>query len=588
MVRRGRRYPSRAARAQARISRDYPIRRYGRAYYERGTADNIARFGPSLKAAKEAAEKGDNSFLLNRRKYGYRGRGGYIGRSLGRFAGDRFGLGDAGALIGDKAGDWLWGKTKGLLGMGLYEGRGAYDGRVASNQLMAGSDRSAPKFQSVGDETGALVISHTEYIGDLYGNDFIDGSTTQVKPFQVRSYELNPGIERTFPWLSQIAQNYEEYEFGQLVFQYKATVNSTVAADGQVGSVVMATNYNASSRPFDEKGSMMQYDGSCSARTTASQVHGVECDPDKLSGSAGHYIRVKPKAGQDLKTYDHGTFQLATAGLPASFANETLGELWVYYTVKLRKPRLFSGKSLNVSRDMYVANTLGATVSGSSPVRFAAADTNNIGTKLVKASDSGAGSFYDLVFPASYSGSVEIRIGFAGSLGTSWTGDLSGALQVISRDATPSDHASTVAATARGLITDDGGSTGNIVVIPDMYAAYPKSLGQLTDEPANAFHPQWIQALSSADNSSANNPDRLLAIAHIRVSTATNGTDNRLKMWLPNPNEGDATWTMGQYSIEIQEYNTFDLPVSAPSPTFSLLAADGQVTKQSADLQRET
>ena len=107
MVRRHRRYPSRAARAQARVSRDYPLRRYGRAYYERGSATSRGMFGPTLKEAKEAAEAGNSTFLDNRRKYGYRGRGGYIGRSLGRFAGDKIGLGAAGAVIGDKAGDWL-------------------------------------------------------------------------------------------------------------------------------------------------------------------------------------------------------------------------------------------------------------------------------------------------------------------------------------------------------------------------------------------------------------------------------------------------------------------------------------------------
>ena len=156
--------------------------------------------------------------------------GGYFGRTFGRAIGSKFGAGKLGSQVGDWVGDKAWGAAKGWLGLGLYEGQGQYG---ATNSLISGSHRTPPRFGSVNDETGALIVSHREYIGDIFGPD------EASRNFKNRTYALNPGIESTFPWLSQIAQNYEEYEFGQLVFEYKSTVNPSVSGDGQMGTIVM-------------------------------------------------------------------------------------------------------------------------------------------------------------------------------------------------------------------------------------------------------------------------------------------------------------------------------------------------------------
>jgi hypothetical protein len=44
---------------------------------------------------------------------------------------------------------------------------------------------------------------------------------TQV--FKNVAYALNPGVERSFPWLPQIAQNFTEYKWIQLVFEWVPT-----------------------------------------------------------------------------------------------------------------------------------------------------------------------------------------------------------------------------------------------------------------------------------------------------------------------------------------------------------------------------
>ena len=62
-----------------------------------------------------------------------------------------------------------------------YSGRGMY----TSNALIKGSGMSAPKVRAIGDETGAISLTHREYIGDIYGPS---------NNFSNQSFPLNPGF----------------------------------------------------------------------------------------------------------------------------------------------------------------------------------------------------------------------------------------------------------------------------------------------------------------------------------------------------------------------------------------------------------
>jgi hypothetical protein len=500
----------------------YPWGTHGAVRLERGTDYNLRNFGTTYKEATDEQK-------ANRRKSGYTGRGKYWGRALGSALGGIGGMmlgGPKGAAIGGSLGGSLGDK---LTGRGLYEGRGSY---AVTNSLMSGSSSKPPMFKSISDETGALVVSHREYIADIFGNE-----TTES--FKNRSYSINPGLERTFPWLSQIAQNYEEYEMVQCVFEFRSTVAVDVSSNGQVGTIVMVTNYNAGNRPFTDKNTMMQYDGAMSCKTTQSMIHGVECDPSKISGPAGNYIRANPVvSGQDVKTYDHGLFQLASIGLPDAYANDNIGELWISYTVKLRKPRLFSGKGLNVSRDQYLCTgpTGSTNIFANMTPYLGTAVSNNIGTIVnfvsTKPGDSSI-SLYDLVFPASYSGNLEIKVTANGTLNmsvnkSSW------------RKCFANDDA------VAGTFEFNSGTTGNFAKRYDIYGALPDS--QSAGE--------WYCSAVDDPNSTADN-DQAMILLHVKVSIATDGVDNKLRFQLPM--EGVAG---DQLSIEVAEYNTFDISLT--------------------------
>jgi len=257
---------------------------------------------------------------------------------------------------------------QGVQGQGMYSGYGAYKPKKkrkrlstgpsktpVTNSLIAGSDVLIPSFTSAGNETGGITISRKEYLGDVFAPTLTGPG--EIPSFTNTTYAINPGVERSFPWLSQIAQNFEEYTLHQLIYTFRTTItdvgNSTT---GQCGTVVMCTSYNVGNTPFDDKITMMEYEGAMSAKATDSMLHGVECDPSKLSGNSGKYVRANGFANdlQNNKDYDHGLFQIAVANPPLDYANQTLGELWVTYTISLRKPKFFVGRGFGISQDLYL------------------------------------------------------------------------------------------------------------------------------------------------------------------------------------------------------------------------------------------
>lgn len=300
----------------------------------------------------------------------------------------------------------------------IFTGRGAYTGGAKNNLFLDSSDSyaSEPTFSSAGDETGALTIRHREFITDIYGNSLSGGNPI---PFVNQGFELNPGLERTFPWLSQVAQNFDEYSIKQMVFTYKSTIQDVNSANGQVGSIVTATQYNPSRPNFTNKMVMMEYAHAHTTKAVDTNIHGVEADPTKNSGPEGKYVRSGDvPANEDIKTYDLGRFQIAVCGTPTVLADLPIGELWVDYTVELRKPKLYTGTGLGIStfttRNSQISSTSSANNRQEAPlghftssVNFPVFSQHNNLAAIISKS-SGAGT--SLQLPDNFAGDIELEI----------------------------------------------------------------------------------------------------------------------------------------------------------------------------------
>jgi len=234
---------------------------------------------------------------------------GDVGHILGNAIGSMFNMNLSGP------GRWLGTGIGSIFGSGDYTMTGA----PPKNNVLVNS-AEIPQFSTTRQTN---VVCHREYLQDWTG----------TSSFLNKGFKLNPGDEDTFPWLSSIAQNYQEYKFHGLVFEFKPLITDFVTG-GAPGVVIMATNYNSSEPIYTTKQQMENSEFAVSVKPTHNLMHGVECDLSQTPNPIKYVRDGQLTAAEDPKLYDLGVFQFANQGSPA----QLLGEIWVSYCVEFFKP----------------------------------------------------------------------------------------------------------------------------------------------------------------------------------------------------------------------------------------------------------
>jgi hypothetical protein len=373
---------------------------------------------------------------MYRKALGFRGAGDYGWQgSLLRGAGETLGS--------------LWGNRQGGRSIGAnvskFFGWGDYGGDAGGNQIMAGSAHTPLSVnQDSNNLQGDVYLSHREFLQNVTAT----GGGGNISPFSLVSFPINVGMNTTFPWLSQIAENFTMYELQGCIFEFKPT-SGELGATGthSLGKAVMATQYDPDAPAFTSTVQMENYDYANACKPSEHMLHGVETAVGQRATNL-LYVRtgVSPK---DKVFTDVGNFQIATEGLPiTSGTTAVVGELWVAYRVKLSRAQLFSnllgasiptdwllgytaagGGSLFTATSQQLQSNgqaysydLNSFVSG----QLARKKTNNLGVNVAYATGAPTTSF-QVIFPANIvSGTYQItvldtHIDNAGT-GASWTG----------------------------------------------------------------------------------------------------------------------------------------------------------------------
>lgn len=184
---------------------------------------------------------------------------------------------------------------------------------------------------SYGDNGRSCRVQHKEFIQN------VSGTTAFTVPLFLA---LNPGLAGTFPWLSNIANNFEQYRVRMMRFCYLTRTGTNIP-----GSVLMAPDYDAADASPVSEQIMSNYaevvedapwkDICCVLRPAGMHALG----PKK-------FVRNGNALNQDLKTTDVGSFILATVDGTAV----NWGKLWVEYDVEFFEPQLNpNGSSLATS-----------------------------------------------------------------------------------------------------------------------------------------------------------------------------------------------------------------------------------------------
>lgn len=322
------------------------------------------------------------------------------GGGVGNFLGSKIGMGAAGRSLGRGVGARL----SRLLGTGEYT---TNQGDMVANSLFGRGGQTAGgpgTFESMG---GGIRLKHREYIQDIFL------PTTVGAAFTNAAFIVNPGLSFVFPYLAQIAANFEQYKFHGLVFEF---VSST-SQYGQtaLGTYVMAMEYNSAAPVFTTKPQMENSDYALSARLDKSGMYGVEC---AKGSQAQEYFYVRaPGQATVSNLYDLGIMQLGVAtttvaaGGTGLVAGSAIGELWVTYDVELIRPRI------SVFRPGYSHIRTTGGVNPANPLGAPAARTI-----------TSFGSLTGVTCPASSIQFPNASVGDVYSIMINWTGTVTAAL----------------------------------------------------------------------------------------------------------------------------------------------------------------
>lgn len=207
------------------------------------------------------------------------------------------------------------------------------------------------------ESSGSIRFPYRELLTEL------NGSTGFVN----QAFALNPGDVNTFPFLSKLAQYFTEYNFESLravfVSQSADALNSTNTA---LGSIHMATNYNALEPAFTSEAQVLVTPGVTCTKPSTDAVHYIDVMP--RNGRETLYIRSSAVYGNaDARLDDLGLLQISTAGMQAV---ADIGKVWIEYDVVLRKPRLAEAGSVGAASFAHIRSSA-AGASASNPLSSA-------------------------------------------------------------------------------------------------------------------------------------------------------------------------------------------------------------------------
>jgi hypothetical protein len=153
----------------------------------------------------------------------------------------------------------------------------------------------------------------------------IDGSSALT----VQRFQLNPGLANTFPWLAEIAGQWQQYRFHSLCFRFVTRTGTST-----VGSIILSPDYN----PNDPVPA-----GEAEASNTQDSVEDVvwkdlvcKLDPASMFPLGSRKMVRRSATGYDRNIYDAGCMNVVTLECADSSA---IGKLWVDYDVELFVPQ---------------------------------------------------------------------------------------------------------------------------------------------------------------------------------------------------------------------------------------------------------
>jgi len=198
------------------------------------------------------------------------------------------------------------------------------------SQLMQIRSSAAPASKSFRIVTKAPIISQNPKSMRVRHRELVVPSILGSVAFGVaNTLSLNPGLAGVFPWLSNMALNWEQYRVHKLRAEY-----IPIAPSSTQGDILLSPDYDATdSTPTTEQQASDNQDtvtDSCWQRVT------LDMNPESLMGGVSRKFTRNSAIAGDLKTFDLGKLYVITnnaSGTPS------FGKLFLEYDFEFFVPK---------------------------------------------------------------------------------------------------------------------------------------------------------------------------------------------------------------------------------------------------------
>jgi len=184
-----------------------------------------------------------------------------------------------------------------------------------------------------------VVVTHREYIQDITQSTGFTNVVPTNGLVNTPGFIINPANPGTFPWLSQIAINFQQYQFLGCVFEYRSLCGE-ISTALPLGSVSLATNYNTNDSTFATRIQALNTEFHVDGKPTEDLIHPIETKPSQTSIPIMYTNGGTIPTNSDARLYNLGLMQIMTNGNPSG--SGVVGELYVSYKVALYKPILLN------------------------------------------------------------------------------------------------------------------------------------------------------------------------------------------------------------------------------------------------------
>ena len=341
-----------------------------RQYYARRKSVGRARmYGQGAYKVGRPYIRGRGAYSVPRNFFNAKNVGGSVLGTLGGVAGSALGSAIApgiGTALGGTAGASI-GKALGELGGSVFKQLTGWGDYTLRENSLVYPDRVVPSF---GEDS--IRVKKREYICD------INASTA----FANNSFPVNPGLSEVFPWLSAIANNYEQYRWNGLVYQYVSTSSDAIASSTNLGmgQLCIASDYNAGDEAYRNLPQALSSMFANSGKPSENIMHAVECAPTDVPNKLFYCRSGDVPSGQDIRLYDMLSLQVMTQKMPAAYTG--MGQLWVSYDITFCKSIQNNQLGFDINTDKYIMVAPSQTSSKYFGTSRTLVDRSNLGTTV--------------------------------------------------------------------------------------------------------------------------------------------------------------------------------------------------------------